>query len=349
MTTDPTPDRAHRATLTVTVTSRADGGHYFDGDDFSAHVAGWIKADLRGHHAIAEVTTCDQSAELARAQAEAHQYRTALQGVARREAATAAAPDQTLRDRVAEALYERERPPRDPHWPDVYACDREVFEAQADAVLAAILGPIPVGADTATWTTIRAIQLMNEAGQQRDAVLAVLPTGGRARVSEVEGDEGDELVCVDECGLCDACGMEPFGTPAEGWREAARFLRRTARESSDRQGALHGARLIEAELRRLAAGERDEQQTQQDGAETRPARGDQFEAWLKAQRDEYGPGSLQWPGLDDLLDLYRLHADTDTPLGEHVCEGRVAGDCECLEQPTPPAVVAEPGKETDAL
>lgn len=68
-----------------------------------------------------------------------------------------------------------------------------------------------------------------------------------------EDAEGDELVCVDECGSCDACGMEPFGTPAEGWREAARFLRRTAHQSDDRQGVLHGARLIETELRRLAA------------------------------------------------------------------------------------------------
>ncbi len=44
-----------------------------------------------------------------------------------------------LRDRIAAALYERERPPRDPHWPDVYAADREVFEAMADTVLAALL------------------------------------------------------------------------------------------------------------------------------------------------------------------------------------------------------------------
>lgn len=40
-----------------------------------------------------------------------------------------------LREQVAAALYERERPPRDPHWPDVYASDREVFEGMADAVL----------------------------------------------------------------------------------------------------------------------------------------------------------------------------------------------------------------------
>jgi hypothetical protein len=76
--------------------------------------------------------------------------------------------------------------------------------------------------------------------------------GTADRAAVLADDEGDELVCVDQCGSCDACGMEPFGTPAEGWRQAAHFLRRTARESSDRQGALHGARLIEAELRRLA-------------------------------------------------------------------------------------------------
>ncbi|MGX1254127.1 hypothetical protein RKD48_006638 [Streptomyces ambofaciens] len=68
-----------------------------------------------------------------------------------------------------------------------------------------------------------------------------------------------------------------------------------------------------AGLRRVA----DETAT----TETQARRGDQFEAWLKAQRDEYevesGP---QWRALDEVLDTYRLHADTGTPLGEHVCE-----------------------------
>ncbi|MGW4603690.1 hypothetical protein ACWENS_10515 [Streptomyces sp. NPDC004532] len=76
-------------------------------------------------------------------------------------------------------------------------------------------------------------------------------------------DEGDELVCVDQCGACDACGMEPFGTPAEGWREASRFLRRVARTSGNREGALHGARLIEAELRRMAGEEQPATATQE--------------------------------------------------------------------------------------
>lgn len=63
-----------------------------------------------------------------------------------------------------------------------------------------------------------------------------------------------------------------------------------------------------------------------------PARRDQFEAWLKTQRDRwFDDTGAEWRTLDDLLDRYRLHADTGTPLAEHVCEGRAAGDCECLE------------------
>lgn len=90
-------------------------------------------------------------------------------------------------------------------------------------------------------------------------------------------------------------------------------------------------------LRRLAA--------ETPGPETQARRGDGFEQWLKAQRDEYEVrSSPQWATLDEVLDTYRLHADTGTPLGEHVCEGRTVGDCDCLETP-PPAVVAEPGKD----
>jgi DNA polymerase III subunit epsilon len=68
-----------------------------------------------------------------------------------------------------------------------------------------------------------------------------------------------------------------------------------------------------------------------------PARGDAVEGWLKQQRDRHLDGygrNPEWYALDGLLDEYRLHAATGTPLGEHVCEGQVAGDCDCLEQPT---------------
>ncbi|MFF2100917.1 hypothetical protein [Streptomyces sp. NPDC058202] len=84
--------------------------------------------------------------------------------------------------------------------------------------------------------------------------------------------------------------------------------------------------------------------TQQD--ETQARRGDAFEAWLKTQRDQHdsdGTGDHEmYDVLDNLRDEYRLHADTGTPLREHVCEGRTVGDCECLEQP---AAVSQPGKE----
>jgi hypothetical protein len=66
--------------------------------------------------------------------------------------------------------------------------------------------------------------------------------------------------------------------------------------------------------------------------ETQARRGDAFEAWLKAQRDQFGHKGPTWVELDNVVDRYRLHADTGTPLSEHVCEGKVAGDCGCLEQ-----------------
>ena len=66
-----------------------------------------------------------------------------------------------------------------------------------------------------------------------------------------------------------------------------------------------------------------------------PARGDAVEAWLKGQRDahsdRYGV-TPAWYVLDDALDRYRLHADTRTPLDQHVCEGLMAGDCDCTEE-----------------
>lgn len=65
-----------------------------------------------------------------------------------------------------------------------------------------------------------------------------------------------------------------------------------------------------------------------------PSRGDTVDTWLKTQRNEHRDDNHgQWSTLDQLLDLYRLHADTGTPLGQHVCEARTVGDCGCLEQP----------------
>lgn len=61
-------------------------------------------------------------------------------------------------------------------------------------------------------------------------------------------------------------------------------------------------------------------------AESLPQRGDVTEAWLKEKRDEYVFGTGEWWTLDVLLNEYRLHADTGTPLNEHVCEG---SHCDC--------------------
>jgi|SRR5579859_3916211 len=66
----------------------------------------------------------------------------------------------------------------------------------------------------------------------------------------------------------------------------------------------------------------------------RPKRGDDFERWLKWYRDQEPDGSdgyksSLYPVIDWLLDEYRLHCDTGTPLNEHVCEHMC--NCEGLE------------------
>jgi hypothetical protein len=45
-----------------------------------------------------------------------------------------------------------------------------------------------------------------------------------------------------------------------------------------------------------------------------PRRDDAVAAWIKRQRECYTPGTSSWHALDDLLDDYRLMADTGQPL-----------------------------------
>lgn len=57
-----------------------------------------------------------------------------------------------------------------------------------------------------------------------------------------------------------------------------------------------------------------------------PSRDDDVATWLKAARDqENGDGTpwdrARWNVLDDLIEEYRLHADTGTPLLQHACDG----------------------------
>lgn len=59
-----------------------------------------------------------------------------------------------------------------------------------------------------------------------------------------------------------------------------------------------------------------------------PSRDDAIVEWLRRWRDRYDDdtkrfndfGSPYWL-LDSMLDDYRLHADTGTPLDQHACEG----------------------------
>ena len=51
----------------------------------------------------------------------------------------------------------------------------------------------------------------------------------------------------------------------------------------------------------------------------RPSRGDDVETWLKRHRDAWTGGTdAAWHAVDDLLEEYRLHADTGTPLDAEV-------------------------------
>jgi hypothetical protein len=52
-----------------------------------------------------------------------------------------------------------------------------------------------------------------------------------------------------------------------------------------------------------------------------PRRGDEVEAWLKAERDEYAHGGLTWSAISNLIDAYRMHADASVPLGRDVSDG----------------------------
>jgi hypothetical protein len=175
-----------------------------------------------------------------------------------------------------------------------------------------------------------------------------------------------EDVCITEitgCNCRDFLVPEAAREVIDRWREAA--MRKTAdraavlleavdiaeslRQFEPAFGARKSAQVSENvgilrvadELRRMAG------EARQDPTQDGPRRGDAFEAWLKTQRDEWAPeDSAGWRILDQALQAYRLHADTRTPLAEHVCEGRVVGDCECMERS---AAVARSGQpETEA-
>lgn len=73
-----------------------------------------------------------------------------------------------------------------------------------------------------------------------------------------------------------------------------------------------------------------------DTAAPLPRRDDHVAAWIKAARDQQNPDGTpwdlgRWNVLDDLLEDYRLHADTGTPIDQHACD---SGYC-CADEPQP--------------
>jgi len=53
-----------------------------------------------------------------------------------------------------------------------------------------------------------------------------------------------------------------------------------------------------------------------------PHRNEDIANWIKRHRDVYWKNSRKWTALDDLLDDYREHADTGTPLHFEVKRGQ---------------------------
>lgn len=133
-------NQTHRAVLTVTAISRPDGGNYFDQADFIGHVTEWVRAGLKGKHAVAEVTISEASA--------------------------AAPPTQAaLRNRIRRAVCEAEG----------FGWDTDMLEPDeygevADAVLAVL--PAPVDRAAALAEAIAAIEAEQEA---TDVNVAVYP------------------------------------------------------------------------------------------------------------------------------------------------------------------------------
>jgi hypothetical protein len=98
----------------------------------------------------AAVARAQQPAELSRAQAEAYQYRTALQGAARRAALPAVQVPATdraaLRDRIAEALADEDA--RTCGWGHAFL-DRYGADAETDGFVDAVLAVLPAPTDRA--------------------------------------------------------------------------------------------------------------------------------------------------------------------------------------------------------
>ncbi|MEU9597231.1 hypothetical protein AB0E06_10505 [Streptomyces sp. NPDC048109] len=137
-----------------------------------------------------------------------------------------------LRDRIAAALYERERPPREPVWADARPADREVFEAMADAVLPAVL-PAPVDRIAVLREAAAAITDVIERdraysprrsndraalGAAREIVLGLIDNPRRVADETAATDTQPEAWCPPGCIAC-ATDESHDPAPAAGARQ----------------------------------------------------------------------------------------------------------------------------------
>lgn len=220
-------------------------------------------------------------------------------------------------------------------WPWLRA---EAEDAQPSAGQTAARGRIAAAALAAVEAALGDTLVPAAREEALAGIVAVLPAATNHDTSEeLTAEEAHAL--VDDLGLQLYRAQDALAFVGECCVIAEREKRAitTADVREWLKGAQCGRQLAagDAELRRMA----DETATTQ----TQPRRGDAFEQWLKERRDEWAPDGCQpWQILDQALEEYRFHAETGTPLGEHVCEGQAVGDGECLEQPAAGARQDEP-------
>ncbi len=207
-------------------------------------------------------------------------YRDAVQ------AAAAVVPlppaDQTaLRDRIAAVLYERERPPRDPHWAEALPVDREVFEAMADAVLAVL--------PATTDQTAERYRTAWHSARRRASVLSAELT----RRAPLLGEYATEI--------------ERLRGALEGERDASRRLLAQRQEMADERYAWQqrGDR-AEAEVERLRA---DRATVLREAADRYAKLADQNEAYDREQGELDETARIQHSTVRDVAIGLRRMAD----------------------------------------
>jgi hypothetical protein len=155
-----------------------------------------------------------------------------------------------------------------------------------------------------------------------DAVLAVLPApADRTAVLREAADALDAYI-------------DRYRSPSiANWTGAVAFLRRladaavvsgrTADETGDDLTPVGGAKGNPFDYHP------EDEAAVPDQTSEAPRRGDQFEAWLTMQRDEHRDDDRgQWTTLDNLLNLYRLHADASAGGGaQQPTEARTVLPC----------------------